>query len=190
MKKIFKWLIDKWLAGFITASIFFILKFYIDLPANSKTHFFSFNWLSEIFELKISLLTFSIIVLIIILITRIEKWILKSKDKKEDYSFLKVPKNQFENYKMDLFGIYKTNWTWNYEWRAYEQKFAITDLKPSCPNCGTPTEISRFDSSSAECHKCRLEGRNYYFQLKENFYDIEKEIIRRITNNEFKINCL
>jgi len=50
MKKLINWLIDKWLAGFITASIFFLLKLYIDLPADSKDHFFKFEWFSELLK--------------------------------------------------------------------------------------------------------------------------------------------
>jgi hypothetical protein len=78
MKKIFDWIIDKWLAGFITASIFFILKLYIDLPKESKDNFFGFNWLKEILQTQISFSTVLIIIVIVIVLTRIEKAILKS----------------------------------------------------------------------------------------------------------------
>lgn len=187
MKKIFDWIIDKWLAGFITASIFFTLKFYIELPPESKSNFFSFHWLTELLQTQITFSTVAIIIFVIIIFTRIEKALLKSKNKNPDYSFLKAPKNQFETYRKDTFGVNKTTWNWNYEWRAYEQKFVIADLKPVCRQCGTPMEINTFYSSnSAECHKCRLEGRQYHFPLTEHISDIEKEIIRRIQNNETK----
>ena len=187
MKKFFNWLIDKWLAGFITACTFFLLKLYIDLPDESKKHFFSFHWLSEIFEIKLSLTTVLIIVSIIVLITRIEKWILKAKTKNSDYSFLNAPQNHYENYTADTFGVNKTKWTWNYRWEAYDQKFIIINLKPCCPTCGTPMEFSQSNNHNATCHKCRLEGRYYYFELKEYLADVEREVIRKIHNNEVKI---
>lgn len=188
MKKIFNWLIDKWLAGFITASIFFILKLYIELPQESKDNFFGFNWLKEILQTNISFSTVLIIIVIIVVITRIDKALTKSKDKRSNYDFLKAPKNHFANYRKDTFGVNKTTWTWNYEWRAYEQKFEITDLKPLCGQCGTPMEIDTYYASNfAECHKCRLEGQQYHFRLYEHIADIDKEIIRRIQNNETNI---
>jgi hypothetical protein len=161
---------------------------YIDLPKESKDNFFGFNWLKEILQTQIAFSTALIIIVTIIVLTRIEKAILKSKDKKSNYDFLKAPKNHFENYTKDTFGVSKTTWTWHYEWRAYEQKFMIADLKPLCNQCGTPMEINTFYSSnSAECHKCRLEGRQYHSKLNEHIADIEKEIIRRIQNNETTI---
>jgi len=119
MKKIFDWIIDKWLAGFITASIFFILKLYIDLPKESKDNFFGFNWLKEILQTQIAFSTALIIIVTIIVVTRIEKAILKSKDKKSNYDFLKAPKNHFENYMKDTFGVSKTTWTWHYAGTKY-----------------------------------------------------------------------
>lgn len=188
MKKIIDWLIDKWLAGFITGSIFFILKLYIDLPKESKENFFHFDWLKELMSTQISLLTVILIVLFVIVLTRIEKAIQKSKSNKKDYSYLKAPKNHFENYKSDVFGVDKNTWTWHYEWRAYEQKFVIAELKPKCKQCGTAMEInSTYSVNSASCHKCRLEGRQNTFHIQEHISDVEKEIIRRIETNEAKI---
>ena len=92
--KVFDWILDKWLAGFITASIFFLLKLYIDLPL---------------------------------------------------------------------------------------------DVKPVCNQCGTIMEMnSLYPHNSAECHRCRLEGRQHYFQLFENFEYVTREIVRRIHNNEMR----
>jgi hypothetical protein len=188
MKKIFDWIIEKWLAGFITASFFFTLRLYIDLPTESKNNFFSFKWLTDLLKTQISLSIVSIIIIAIIILTRIEKSLLKSKKNSVDYNFLKAPKNHFETYRRDTFGVNKTTWTWNYEWKAYEQKFFITDLKPTCRQCGTPMEINTFFSSnSAECHKCRLEGKQSYFDLREHIADVEKEIIRRIQKNEVNL---
>jgi hypothetical protein len=188
MKKIFDWLRDKWLAGFITATIFFILKLYFDLPIESKANFFNFMWITDLLNKQISLLYVAGIVISIFIITRIKRALLKSKNKSPNQSYFKVPKNEFDSYKRDLFGVNKTTWTWNYEWSAYKQKFIIVDLKPSCRKCGTPMEIISFHSpSSAECHKCRLEGGEYYFMLTEQIQDIEKEIVRKIHNNEVNL---
>lgn len=188
MRKIIDWLINKWLAGFITGSIFFILKLYIDLPEKSKAIFFQFDWVKELMNTEISLLTVILIVLSIIFLTRIEKAILKAKYNNDDYSFLDAPKNRFENYKSDVFGVNNNLWTWHYEWSAFNQKFAIADLKPKCKQCGTPMEMSSyFNSHSADCHKCRLEGKHSTFHIHENISDVEKEIIRRIQTNEAKI---
>ncbi|MDR0506576.1 MAG: hypothetical protein LBH32_07150 [Dysgonamonadaceae bacterium] len=44
-----------------------------------------------------------------------------------------------------------------------------------------------FYSYNAECHKCKLEGKQYRFPLTEDITDIEKEIIRKIQNNEVKL---
>jgi hypothetical protein len=180
MKKIFDWIIDKWLAGFITPSIFFILKLYMDLPKESKDNFFGFHWLKEILQTQISFSTVLIIFVIVIVLTRIEKAILKS-----NYDFLKPPINHFEHYTKDIFGFSRTTWTWHYECRAHEQKFVIADLKPLCSVCDTPMEIkTRYSSNSAECHKCSLERRPYSFSLNERIEDVEKEIIRKIQKNE------
>ncbi|MDR0506575.1 MAG: hypothetical protein LBH32_07145 [Dysgonamonadaceae bacterium] len=100
MKKIFNWILDKWLAGFITAGIFFVLKLYIDLPAESKTNFFSFQWFVDLMTTNIPFW----IILVIILLT-----VLKSQSKKSNmYSFLDAPKNHFEKYNPDVFGVHKT----------------------------------------------------------------------------------
>lgn len=187
MKKLINWLIDKWLAGFITASIFFLLKLYMELPPESKDHFCKFDWFNELLKTELSLLTVLIIIVIIIVITRIEKALLKAKSKKDDYSYLNAPKNSFEKYNKDTFGVNQSYWTWSYDWKPYDQKFEIADLKPLCPECGTPIEINRLYSSHAgECFKCRLDGKRYHYPINENIEDVAKEIIRRIQNNEAK----
>jgi Tfp pilus assembly protein PilE len=188
MKKLFDWIVDKWLAGFITGSIFFVLKLYIDLPKESKTNFFSFEWLRELMAYQLSLMTVIIIVLSIIILTNLEKAIQKVKSKKSDSKFLAPPKNNFEKYYTDTFGIRKTRWTWNYKWNADKQEFNVFNLNPICNQCGTVMTLSSFfPHNSADCHKCRLEGRQYTFSVNEITFDIEKEIIRRIQNNEVEL---
>lgn len=187
MKKVFHWIVDKWLAGFITTSLFFLLKLYIDLPAESKAHFWGFKWLIDLLQTQIALSTLIIIVVAIIILTRIEKAYVKNKSKKRDDDDVpKALQSHFESYRQDIFGINKTTWTWRYEWRAYDQKFVITELKPSCRRCETPMEVDRHYLDSAVCHRCRLEGRQNSFQLTENYSDVEKEIIRRLRDNEVK----
>lgn len=192
MRKIINWIIDKWLAGFITASIFFILKLYIELPAETKSNFFRFEWLKELMSTQLSLFTVLIIISIIILITRIDKSILKAKfnSKNNDSDFPNPPKNHYEHYKSDIFGINGSKWVWKYEWQPYKQHFIITDLRPLCPKCKTPMEIdtsSILFSNQADCYKCRLDGKQSTFTIRENIGDVEKEIIRRIKNNEVPV---
>lgn len=184
-------MIDKWLAGFITTSTFFMIKLYLDLPPESKSNFFKFGWISEILRTQFSLSTILMIVTIVIILTRIEKWYLKSKNKVIEPVTPKVPHNAFETYRRDTFGSNKTTWTWNYEWRSYEGKFIISDLKPVCRQCGTSMDIRgshSFYVSSTDCYKCRLDGRYSQFQLTENIGDVEKEIVRRIQNNEVDLS--
>jgi hypothetical protein len=187
MKKVFNWLIDKWLAGFVTASFFYLVKLYNDLPEDSKSSFFNFSWVEDLLNEKVQLSTMLIVVLIVVFITRIEKALLKAKYNSED-DLYEEPKNSFEKYRKDVFGVNNTIWTWKYEWRPFEQKFVIVDLKPNCYNCNTPMEYRSFyGSHSATCHKCRLEGKISDFQIRENINDVEKEIIRRIQDNQMAI---
>lgn len=190
MKKLFDWIVDKWLAGFITASFFFILNLYIyiDLPEESKSNFFRFKWFKELMAYKLSLMTVIIIVLFVIILTKVDKAIQKAKTKKSDNCFLTPPKNNFEKYNTDTFGISKARWTWQYKWSANDQEFYITNLNPICNQCGTVMELSpMFPHNSADCYRCKLEGRQYSFSVSENTFDIKKEINRRIQNNEVKL---
>ncbi len=152
MKKLFAWMIDKWLAGFLTATIFFLLKLYLDLPEESKQNFFSFVWIGDLLQTPISLSKVLIIFIIIIVLTRIERAFVKAKFQRQDDAYLKTPESHFENYKRDVFGVNGTTWTWKYNWNIY---------------------------------RCRLENRHYHFTLSERMDDVEKEIVRRIKNDEF-----
>lgn len=190
MNKLFTWIIDKWLAGFISGLIFFILKIYIELPEESKIHFFKFNWLYEILNFNIPLYAVFIIILLLICATRFEKYKYKSNSKIRKISDYRIPKAEFEGYRSDKFGINNNIWTWSYIWNANTKKFEITNLKPNCKICSIPMEVekSRY-GDSANCHKCRLEGygNGGYVSLNENIKDVEKEIIRRIEYNEINI---
>lgn len=184
MKKIYLWLIDKWLAGFITASFFFILKLYIELPEDSKSNFFNFGWLKEIFNMQIPLYFAILIVLFLIIITRIEKLSLKRKFTPEKSNKSDIPYNHYKNYKSDIFGIKKSKWSWDYKWLSHRQSFEINDLKPNCPVCDTTMDLDDYNYQYADCHKCRLDGKKYTFRINEDISDISKEIIRKIKNNE------
>jgi len=180
MKKIFSWLIDKWLAGFITASLFFILKLYIDLPTESKSKFLSFTWIRDLMETQVSLLTVIIISIIIIILSQIDKYVHKQKYSSVD-DLYSSPINQAENYREDVIGVNKNKWTWNYKWSYMDQSFLIIDLKPACPKCGTPMDnTDRYSPHSFECFKCKLEGEIFHYSVREDTSDVCKEIIRRI----------
>ena len=188
MKRILNWIIDKWLAGFITASIFFLLKIYLELPTESKKHFFSFNWLTEILKFQISLYITVVIIIALLIITRIEKSRATSKlEAKNLPLYPPKPNSAFENYKTDTFGFKKSKWTWNYKWNPIKGRFEIKDLVPSCQRCDIPMhlQISSY-GDNATCHKCRLDGYDTYFQVSENISDIETEIIRRVEKNEYQ----
>lgn len=184
MKQIFKWLIDKWLAGFITASIFFLLKLYIDLPESSKGNFLNFNRITTVLNTKIDLYKVLLVIFGIIVITRIEKANFKSKVTGVKEKTSKPPKNQFENYTKDVFGVNDSTWIWQYEWNSYRQQYEIVQLSPICKQCGTAMEVHSYLYGTASCHRCKLEGRKYNFPLTEQTPDVEKEIIRRVKNNE------
>ena len=55
LKRIGSWLLDKWLAGFLTGSFFFIGKIYYDLQPPQREHFFQFNWLKYLLQKPVSL---------------------------------------------------------------------------------------------------------------------------------------
>ena len=188
MKKIFTWLIDKWLAGFVTASIAFVAKLYVDLPLESKSKFFNFEWFKQLMATQFSLSTVIIIVLLIIIFTRIEKAVLKKNSIKSIHRPTSPPENQFENYCKDIFGVNKTTWTWQYEWNSYSKRFAIDNLKPSCKICQTPMELDNYSFGYASCHKCRLEGKSYSSHIHEDISDVSKEIVRRIENREANLS--
>lgn len=187
MKKVFNWLIDKWLAGFITGCIFFFAKLYVDLPDESKVNFFGFKWFREILQTQVSVCTLIFVVIALIALSRLDKYYYKLKSEKEKNIKPIVPVNSFEHYKKDRFGLDRSIWTWDYSWNKWDQFFMIINTRPSCPACGTPMEGNTLDNPSIlECHKCRLDGSNYQRKVNERSDDIEKEIIRRIQNNEVK----
>lgn len=187
MKKIFFWLIDKWLGGFLIGSSLLILKMYVELPEDSKSNFFNFEWFTGILNVRITLWAVFLIVICLLIITRIEKSILKSKFISDVDDNLKIPKNPNKNYTSDVFGVRDFKWTWYYSWESNHQFFQIVNVSPCCPVCYTPMRIhtgSFHSQDYASCHRCRLSGEHDSFELTENKNDIELEIIRRIENNE------
>jgi ribosomal protein L37AE/L43A len=183
MKKIGIWLIDKWLAGFITTAFFFILKLYLDLPAENKTTFFNFGWFSKILNTPFHLKYTILIIILLIVITRIERRIYKSQKSAESDIF-EEPETDFLHFKSGYFGATLSKWTWDYKWRIYEQKYQIVDLQPSCKKCDIPMQLERIPYGTATCHKCRLNGKNDFYQIRESPSDIEKEILRMIQCGE------
>lgn len=178
------------LAGFLVGGFYFLAKILYELPKESKESFLKFNWLREWLNYSVSLYIVIIIVLILLIITRLEKSRLKVKLMPvNNKTFLNTPINDYENYNTDTFGVRKTRWKWSYKWDVLRDVFIIQNLKPCCNVCGSVMELqrSRYSSDSAVCSKCRLDGKDGYKHVDENLEDVEKEIIRRIQNNEVPI---
>jgi hypothetical protein len=182
MKKLVNWLLDKWLAGFITALIFFLLKTYIDLPTEKKANFFQFSWLKSILKTDVELW---IVLLVVgfLLIMFARKKNVKGKVK----SF--TPRSLKPDYISDSFGQDNAKWVWDLEYDATNGKQTITNLKPVCPVCNTAMEIDTFTERTAVCYKCRLEGKMHIFEVKQLARDVGQEIVRRYNSGEWeKIN--
>tara|TARA_R110002049_G_C9175452_1_gene562566 strand:- start:8145 stop:8705 length:561 start_codon:yes stop_codon:yes gene_type:complete len=185
MKKLLNWIIDKWLAGFITGFIFFVIKIYYDLPDERKFNFFNFDWFVGIINYKISFWVVILIITGILVITRFERY-LYHKFNINKVSENRIPLNSFSHYTSDVFGVNKNKWNWNYNWNSLIQQFEIEDLNPVCKVCSAQMKYSNSDYGhySATCPKCRLEGRESYFPIAENIADVESEIIRKIKDKE------
>ena len=182
------WIKDKMLAGFFVGGIYFLAKLFYDLPDESKLNFFKFHWIKEWINFPIPIYIVIIIVIILLIITRIEKSRLKEKLTPNNKTFFNPPTNYYEKYYSDNFGVRKTKWSWSYKWNSIDKAYNIKDLKPCCNDCGSKMEIgTSFYRDTAVCQKCRLEGRNNHVNVYENVEDVEKEIIRKIENNEIKI---
>lgn len=179
MRKVFNWIVDKWLAGFLTATFYFLVKAYNDLPSTEKGHFFAFRWISSVVNYSIKLW----LVVIVFLIIEIVRVVLKRLKgayvaEKEDF----IPENKSSNYKEDVFGRFKKKWRWSYRWSYSENSYLVIGAVPVCPTCDSSMEIkvSSFGfSSSSECPRCRLEGKPCIFDLSEDPDDIMKEVVRR-----------
>lgn len=185
MKKLFGWLIDKWLAGFLTASFFFLLKLYIDLPQEEKSNFFNFKWLKSILTTDIKLWQAIIAIAFILTMVVVRNWWKKKKDNSHS-KFLSRPNEPAFNYRIDTFGVDNAKWTWDYDWDPYKKTIMVKDVLPLCPVCNSKMELDNYSTSSATCVKCRLEGKNSYFPLKQFDSDVSKEIVRRLNSGEWK----
>lgn len=90
-------------------------------------------------------------------------------------------------YRVDTFGRTNTaKWTWNY--RCEGLNITVIDVQPICPQCGSSAEIETryMATNSANCSRCRLEGRTSTFNLNEYASDVMTEIIRRLKSNEWQ----
>lgn len=184
MKKIIDWIIDKWLAGFLTALFFFMLKLYIELPPEKKSNFFNFRWFNAIINTEIKLWQAIIAFTFILLMFFVSK---KWRNMKGNSSLKSTIKpNIASSYRVDSFGTDNSKWTWNYEWENYEKKYIVIDVVPLCPVCNTKMEIDSYVRTRATCAKCRLEGRHSSFIIKQDDGDVAKEIIRRLNSGEWK----
>ena len=186
LKKVFNWLIDKWLAGFITASFFFFLKLYIDLPEERKTNFFNFDWLGYILKTDMAIWKVIIIIGFLILMFWVRNWwkIGKEYPLSKDFNRLN---HSSSIYRVDTFGVDNAKWTWDYDWDPSKENIIIKDVLPLCPVCNSKMEFDSHDSSDyAICTKCRIEGKNYHFHLNQFFGDVAKETVRRLNSGEWK----
>lgn len=191
MKKLLNWFIDKWLAGFTTATIFFISKIYYDLPKDKKANFFHFEWVTSIINYPIKLWKVFLIILFLLLMFVVSRWRIKQKQMYRPKQ-KKLPNDPAFSYTIDTFGVNNAKWTWTYDHRDYDNTILVKDVTPVCPVCDNKMEIDNMFSSrnSATCSKCRLDGKNYYHQLRQNEYDVQQEIIRRLKSGEHPKNGL
>ena len=176
INKVLNWLLEKWLAGFVTASIFFMVNLYLNLPKETRKDFFSFNWFIDIMVTPIKFFYVVILIFLILIINKAQKSFNKKKT-------IKKVLHDFQEYNKDKFGSKKTIWTWNYQWNL-NKSFSIVNLKPSCPICMASLNINSFNS--ADCSKCRLEGKPHKNIVNESISDVEDEIFRRINSGEYK----
>jgi hypothetical protein len=183
LKNIFNWLLDKWLAGFMTGSFLFLLKQYIDLPAESKNDFFHFHWIKSILLTEIELWKVIIIISFVIIMFWTRNWWKKRKENSiADY--LRRPNDLEFNYRVDIFGVDNAKWTWDYDWEPNKKTMIVMDVFPLCPVCNSKMQF--YPSNSATCAKCRLEGKQYHFHLQQFDSDVSKEVVIRLNTGEWK----
>jgi hypothetical protein len=184
MKKVFNWLIDKWLAGFITATIFFIAKVYYDLPENKTGNFWNFQWIKSVINYQIKFWIVFCIVVFLLLMFYVSR--LRARQKKATNPVKELSSSDpLSRYTKDTFGVNKAKWAWRYE-MGFDNKINIIDVVPICPTCNNEMYIDpRFSATYAECSKCRLDGKLSTYPLLQNPIDVHVEIIRRIRSKEF-----
>lgn len=185
MKKIFNWIIDKWLAGFLTALFLFFIKLYAELPEEERSNFFDFNWLRSILSVEIKLWKILITIIIVLFAILIRRKI-KSQEK-DDFSYInKQPNDPRLHYRIDTFGVDNAKWTWDYNWDPFDEKIIVKDVLPICPSCGAKMDFVSYIPNGAECAKCRLDGKKYDYRLRQYRNDVMKEILRRLNTGEWE----
>ena len=180
LKAIGNWLLDKWLAGFITASLYFFLKLYVELPDSDKENFFDFQWAVGILTIEIKLWKY-----ILTSICFIGLYALLRRLRKSSYSYVsKKPKGLdriMKEYRSDKFGVDNRKWVWGYEWNDFEERVDIINLVPACVQCDSPLQFAPYgDDSYAECPKCSLAKRPAIKIVNQSVRDVYVEILSRI----------
>jgi len=195
MKRVFNWILDKWLGSFLSGCALLTVKAYVDMTSEEKDYFHSLNWLKSFFFIQVSLWQVLIICtfLITVIIYRKKKIVEKIVSPVDNQNALKqfaafnpIPP-EYINYNKDGFGKYFTIWSWENNFDHVTNKFSISKVKPHCQTCDSRMKLDGNMENDATCSKCRLNGAEYYvWSLSEEREDVEDEIYRRIANGDWK----
>lgn len=181
--KLKNWIIDKWLAGFISGGIWFLAKLYFDMPVEQKGYFFNYQWFWNLMNVGIKAWQVLIFFFAIIFFHQLQV----NRIRRGTKAYIK-PKNPFEQYKRDAFGPYQEKWSWDYYFDTIREQFQIRNLHPLCPTCEAPMEVEPYNPQNAICQKCRLEHRIFQKNIKTLEVDVNFEIRRRIINGEIRLS--
>ncbi len=182
IKKIFDWIIDKWLASLLTGTLFFFAKIYYELPATEKANFFDFSWLTSILTYKISVWQVGLLSVFFILVILFKKTkvIRMSPKTKEVFD-----QQTGEDYREDVFGTDKAVWTWSNKWDSIRQMLNISDAVPKCPSCNHSMKIHNFARNMAVCTNCKLENKQFEYSLKQLPSEVIEVVINRLGNGDW-----
>jgi hypothetical protein len=183
LKRLGTWLVDKWLAGFITASIFFLLKILYDLTPGERGAFFRFKWFTSLANTEIEIWKYGLFTTFFLILYRISNRIKKGNNKRAAQASQAPPElaKIITNYTSDNFGTNRAKWVWILRWNEFDKRLYIDHLSPLCPKCDARLDlIDEYGISYGLCSKCRLEGRKPEQPVQQAPYDVEQEIRRRI----------